>query len=169
MAKAVPPFLLRVLMTADEIIKLLDLQPHPEGGFYRETYRSDKNIPGLDRAYSTGIFYMLIPGAVSKFHALKHDEMFHFYLGNPVTWVLLQPTGQVERVVLGSDIAHGERLQLLIKAGTWFGGYLNDGGQFSLMGTTVAPGFDFADFVFGQKEKLLKEFASAKDEINRLT
>ena len=77
--------------------------------------------------------------------------------------------GKVEKIILGSDIAHGQQLQLLIKAGTWFGGYLNDGGQVGLMGTTVAPGFDFADFVFGQKEKILKEFTSAKDEINRLT
>ena len=156
-------------MTADEIIKLLDLQPHPEGGFYRETYRSDKKIPGLDRVYSTGIYYMLTPGAVSKFHALKHDEMFHFYLGSSVTWVLLHEDGRIEKVILGSDITHGQRLQLLIKAGTWFGGYLNDGGQFGLMGTTVAPGFDFEDFVFGEKENLLKEFTSAKDEINLLT
>jgi len=156
-------------MTADEIIKLLDLQPHPEGGFYRETYRSNKKIPGLDRAYSTGIYYMLVPGAVSKLHALKHDEMFHFYLGNSVTWVLLHDNGRLEKVVLGSDISRGQQLQLLIKAGTWFGGYLNEGGQFGLMGTTVAPGFDFADFIFGQKEKLLKDFPTAEDEINRLT
>jgi predicted cupin superfamily sugar epimerase len=156
-------------MTADEIIKSLDLQPHPEGGFYRETYRSDKTIPGLDRAYSTGIYYMLVPGAVSKFHAIKHDEMFHFYLGQPVTWVLLLQNAQMEKVVLGSDIIKGQKLQLVVKAGTWFGAYLNDGGHFGLMGTTVAPGFDFADFVFGQKEELLKKFPAAKEEINRLT
>jgi uncharacterized protein len=156
-------------MTADEIIKLLQLQPHPEGGFYRETYRSENKIQDLDRVYSTGIYYMLVPGTVSKFHALKHDEMFHFYLGSPVTWALLHKNGQVEKVVLGQDIIKGQQLQLLVKAGTWFGGYLNDGGSFGLMGTTVAPGFDFADFVFGRKEKLLTEFPSAKNEINRLT
>lgn len=166
---AVSPFLLGVFMTADEIIRLLQLQPHPEGGFYRETYRSEKTIPGLNRVYSTGIYYMLVPGAVSKFHSLKHDEMFHFYLGSPVTWVLLLENGKIEKVVLGQDIGNGQQLQLLVKAGTLFGGYLNDGGQFGLMGTTVAPGFDFADFVFGEKEKLLTEFPLAENEINRLT
>jgi predicted cupin superfamily sugar epimerase len=168
MALAVSPFLLGVFMTADEIIRLLQLQPHPEGGFYRETYRSENKIPDLDRVYSTGIYYMLVTGVVSKLHALKHDEMFHFYLGNSVTWVLLHKNGAVEKVVLGQDIVKGQQLQLLVKAGTWFGGYLNDGGLFGLMGTTVAPGFDFADFVFGQKEKLLTEFPSARSEINRL-
>jgi predicted cupin superfamily sugar epimerase len=169
MALAVSPFLFGVFMTADEIIQLLQLQPHPEGGFYRETYRSDKKITGLDRVYSTGIYYMLVPGVVSKLHALKHDEMFHFYLGGPVTWVLLHENGGVEKVVLGQELAKGQQLQLLVKAGTWFGGYLNDGGAFGLMGTTVAPGFEFADFVFGQKEKLLSEFPSARTEIDRLT
>ena len=86
-----------------------------------------------------------------------------------MTWVLLPENGEVEKVVLGQDIGAGQSLQLLLKAGTWFGGFLNDGGKFGLMGTTVAPGFDFADFVFGKKEKLLSLFPSAKDEINRLT
>ncbi len=168
MALAVSPFLWGVFMTADEIIQLLHLQPHPEGGFYRAAYRSEKQIPGLDRVYSTGIYYMLVPGSISKFHALKNDEMFHFYLGSSVIWVLLHKNGEVEKVVLGHDIKKGQQLQLLVKAGTWFGGYLNDGGQFALMGTTVAPGFDFADFSFGEKEKLLIEFPSAENEINRL-
>lgn len=156
-------------MTAEEIVQLLDLKPHPEGGFYRETYRSEQTIPGLNRAYSTGIYYMLVPGTVSKLHSLMHDEMFHFYLGDPVTWVLLQSNGLVEKVVLGPDIAQGQKLQLLVKAGTWFGGYLNDGGKYGLMGTTVAPGFDFSDFVFGKKEKLLNAFPLMRDEIIRLT
>jgi predicted cupin superfamily sugar epimerase len=156
-------------MKAEEIIQQLGLQPHPEGGFYRETYRSTGKIPGLDRVYSTGIYYMLVPGAVSKFHLLKHDEMFHFYLGDPVTWVLLKANGSVEKVVLGSRIGEGQQLQLLIPAGTWFGGYLNEGGQYGLMGTTVAPGFEFADFIFGSREELLKRYSSEKEEVFRLT
>jgi len=156
-------------MTADEIIRFLGLQPHPEGGFYLETYRSGHLIPGLGRVYSTAIYYLLVPGAVSKFHALQQDEMFHFYLGDPVTWVLLHEDGEIEKIVLGQNIVQGQRLQLLVKAGTWFGGYLNDGGGFGLMGTTVAPGFDFKDFVFGQKEKLLNAFPAAGVEIAKLT
>jgi predicted cupin superfamily sugar epimerase len=155
-------------MKADDIIRQLELQPHPEGGFYKETYRSTGKIPGLDRVYSTGIYYMLVPGAVSKFHSLHHDEMFHFYLGDPVTWVLLRH-GQVEKVILGNHLGQGQKLQLLIPAGTWFGGYLNEGGQYGLMGTTVAPGFEFADFVFGSREHLLQAYPSAKEEVLRLT
>ncbi len=157
------------IVTAEEIIEQLALQPHPEGGFYRETYRSTGKIPGIDRVYSTGIYYMLVPGAVSKFHSLQQDEMFHFYLGDPVTWVLLRADGQIEKVVLGPKIDLGQRLQLVIPAGTWFGGYLNDGGLYGLMGTTVAPGFEFADFIFGSREELLKGFPLAKDEVLRLT
>jgi predicted cupin superfamily sugar epimerase len=156
-------------VTADEIIRLLELKPHPEGGFYRETYRSGQTIPGLSRVHSTGIYYLLVPGAVSKLHSLKSDEMFHFYLGDPVTWVLLSPDGKMEKVVLGTAVEMGQTFQLLIKAGTWFGGYLNDGGSFGLMGTTVAPGFEFEDFIFGDKKKLLADFPQAEKEISRLS
>ncbi len=156
-------------MTSAEVIRLLDLKPHPEGAFYRESYRSPNTIPGLSRAYSTGIYYLLVPGAVSKFHSLTSDEMFHFYLGDPVTWVLLRPGGKVEKVVLGNKLDRGNVLQLVIPSGTCFGGYLNEGGNWGLMGTTVAPGFDFADLAFGQKEDLLKAYPSARVEIDRLT
>ena len=156
-------------MTSAEVIRSLDLKPHPEGGFYRESYRSPKTIPGLSRAYSTGIYYLLVPGAVSKFHSLTSDEMFHFYLGDPVTWVLLHPGGKVEKVVLGNQLDRGNVLQLVIPSGVWFGGYLSEGGEWGLMGTTVSPGFDFADFAFGQKDELLKAYPTARAEIDRLT
>src|SRR5258708_22977171 len=156
-------------MTSAEVMRSLNLKPHTEGGFYRETYRNGQIIPGLDRVYSTGIYYLLVPGTVSKFHSLKSDEMFHFYLGDPVTWVLLHPEGKVEKVVLGNKLDRGNVLQLVIPAGTWFGGYLNEGGQWGLMGTTVAPGFDFADFIFAEKEELLRVFHSTQQEIDRLT
>ena len=95
--------------------------------------------------------------------------MFHFYLGDPVTWILLHPDGRVERVVLGNQLDKGQVLQLLVPAGTWFAGSLNEKGEWGLMGTTVAPGFEFEDFVFGKKEELLKSFPSANAEIERLT
>jgi len=79
-------------MTAEEIIRLLDLKPHPEGGFYKETYRSSRTITGTpSRAHSTAIYYLLVPGAVSRMHRLKSDEIFHYYMGGAVTWVLLGP------------------------------------------------------------------------------
>lgn len=160
---------LGVLMNADEIIRKLDLKPHPEGGFYRETYRSSRKIPGTSRVCSTGIYYLLVTGAVSKLHRLAADEMFHYYLGDPVTWVLLGQDGKVRKTVLGNRLESGENLQLSIPADTWFGGYLNEGGAYALMGTTVAPGFEFEDFVLGQRDQLLNRFPTAEAEIRRLT
>lgn len=158
-------------MGAEEIIRSLDLKPHPEGGYYRESYRSAASIPGSNprRVYSTAIYYLLVPGAVSKMHRLTADEVFHFYLGDPVTWVLLEPTGNWRKVVLGPDLGWGQQLQLVIPAGTWFGGFLNEGGNYALMGTTVAPGFEFEDFVVGRRDELLKAFPMAEKEIMKLT
>jgi uncharacterized protein len=156
-------------MTSQEIIRLLDLKRHPEGGYYRETYRSFDAIPGTSQVYSTAIYYLLVPGSVSKMHRLKADEMFHFYLGDPVTWVLLEPSKNVRKVVLGCELEEGQRPQMLVPAGTWFGGSLNKGGNFALMGTTVAPGFEFEDFVLGKPEELLRDFPGAEKEIMELT
>jgi|SRR5581483_1126840 len=158
-------------MKADDLVRLLDLKPHPEGGFYRESYRSPSKIAGSKpiRACSTAIYYLLVPGAISKMHRIKADEVFHFYLGDPVTWVLLDPQGGMKKVVLGKDLSKGQQLQLVIPAGTWFGGYLNEGGAFGLMGTTVAPGFEFEDFELAGREGLLKAYPRAEKEIFQLT
>ncbi len=158
-------------MTADQIIQSLHLKPHPEGGYYRETYKCATFIPHSNprRVYSTAIYYLLVPGAVSKIHRITADEIFHFYLGDPVTWVLLEPRGNMRKVILGRDIGRGQQLQLAIPAGTWFGGYLSEGGSYGLMGTTVAPGFEFEDFELGVRSELLKAFAEAEKEIIRLT
>jgi len=165
------------IVTAEQLIHLLDLKPHPEGGYYRETYRSDVTIPegalGFpyvgDRAASTAIYYMLVPGSVSKFHRLATDEVFHFLLGDPVTWVLLNPDGKMDERVMGSFPDRGHELQLVIPAGTWFAGSLTDGGLFALMGTTVAPGFDFKDFRLADRADLLAAYPQAEKHIVRLT
>jgi predicted cupin superfamily sugar epimerase len=154
-------------MTADLLIKLLDLKPHPEGGFYRETYRSPLALPD-GRSASTAIHYLLVPGAVSKLHRLKHDEVFHFYLGDPVTWTLLTSSGTRE-VTLGNDLLKAQQPQMMVPAGTWFGGSLAQGGKYALMGTTVAPGFEFQDFELGDRAKLLESYPSCREEILRLT
>ena len=158
-------------MTAEEIIRLLDLKPHPEGGYYRETYRSPGISPGSQprRSYSTAIYYFLTPGTSSKMHRLDHDEVFHFYMGDPVTWVLLGPGGRFEKKVLGNRLELGETPQLVIQAGTWFGGYLDEGGRYSLMGTTVAPGFEFQDFHLAERKTLLAGYPAAEKEILRLS
>lgn len=157
-------------MTAEEIIRQLDLKPHPEGGFYRETYRSASTIPGTAaRAYSTAIYYLLVPGANSRMHRLKSDEIFHFYGGDPVTWVLLPQGQEMEKVVMGGALGMSHQVQMVVRAGTWFGGYLNEGGHFALMGTTVAPGFEFEDFEIGSQKELLSLFPLAEKEILRLS
>ncbi len=159
-------------MTLDQIIRSFDLKPHPEGGYYRESYRSSGLIPlreGASRSFSTCIYYLLVPGARSKFHRLASDEIFHFYLGDPVTWILLRDGGKSETKVLGPAIDQDQALQLVIPAGTWFGGFLNEGGNYALMGTTVAPGFDFEDFELAPSEKLLAEFPAAREWILKLT
>ena len=161
-------------MTADQLIDLLDLKPHPEGGYFKETYRSSgqilkSNNGQTDRSFSTAIYYMLVPGTCSKFHKLSSDEIFHFYLGDPVTWVLLGARGGKKKVVMGSGLGQGQELQLVIPAGTWFGGYLNEGGHYALMGTTVAPGFEFSDLVMGRREELLMLYPSVEPDILKLT
>jgi uncharacterized protein len=156
-------------MTAEEMIRLLDLKPHPEGGYYKETYRSQGTIPSTNRVYSTGIYYLLIPGVVSKLHRLTSDEMLHFYLGDPVAWILISPRGEVSQVILGNNLEQKQQLQMVVPAGTWFGGYLVLGGKYALMGTTVAPGFEFEDFELGKRDDLLAKFPKAEREILRLT
>lgn len=163
--------------SAERLIRLLDLKPHPEGGYYRETYRCDEFIPhGClpsrfhgDRHYSTAIYYLLPAGAVSRLHRIASDEVWHFYLGGPFTVVELKPDGSSDHVVLGPDVMGGQRLQHVVKAGTWFGAYPNAGTDYSLVGCTVAPGFDFADFKIAKRTELLAKYPREKETIERLT
>jgi predicted cupin superfamily sugar epimerase len=158
-------------MTSDEIIRKLGLEHHPEGGYYRETYRGPSPIPGLNppKVFSTAIYYMLIPGAVSKFHRLISDEIFHFYLGDPSHWVWLTPDGKMKKVVLGPRLDKGEVPQMAVPAGTWFAGRLAPEGRYCLMGTTVAPGFEFSDLQFADRQDLLRRYPQAEGEILALT
>jgi uncharacterized protein len=164
-------------MTPEQIIKRLALKPHPEGGYFRESYRSEEGIPeealpeGYEgpRHFSTAIYYLLTADTSSRMHRLASDEVFHFYLGDPVEWTLLFPDGEIKRVVMGSLLEQGHTLQMVVPAGTWFGGRLAEGGVFGLMGTTVAPGFDTGDFVLGTREELLKKWPKAEKDIVRLT
>ncbi len=157
-------------MTPEQIIKLLDLKPLPlEGGWYRETYRSDGKIPGTSKNFSTAIYYLLTSDTFSAMHRLPADEIFHFYIGDPVTMLLLHPDGSSEIITLGSDIANGQHVQFAVPAGTWQGSILQDGGVFALMGTTVAPGFDFDDYEAGEGEFLSQKYSDVREWINRLT
>ncbi len=162
--------------TVEELIRLHDLKPHPEGGYYKETYRAPALCersalpPGFkgDRNFSTAILFLLPGGATSKLHRIPADEMWHFYLGDPLTVVQISPRGRVELIRLGHDLGSGLALQHVVPAGYWFGAYCNPGGAYSLVGCTVSPGFDFADFELGKKENLLREFPAARAIIEHL-
>ncbi len=163
-------------MDAQTIIRQLGLQLHPEGGFYRETYRSGETIAaaalppryGKDRSFSTAVYYLLTPDSFSTLHRLRSDELFHFHLGDPVTMLQLHDDGRGETIILGQDIVAGQQLQVVVPRGAWQGMFLNDGGRFALLSTTVAPGFDFADFEVGSREALILQYPSHRALIDRL-
>ncbi|OVE79895.1 hypothetical protein BVY02_02040 [bacterium J17] len=161
-------------MTAAEIIDFLKLSPLPmEGGYFRETYRSNLNIrPGqrnsVERSIATAIYYLLTPTSSSAFHKLKSDEIFHFYLGDSVEMIQIDPAGQLEHFYLGSDIFAAEQPQCLVSAGTWQASFLREGGSFALLGTTVSPGFDFQDFQLGEESLLQKEFPQHSEVIKKI-
>lgn len=163
-------------MNAQEIIKFLRLQPHPkEGGFFRETYRSVDSLSSLpiryrgNRSASTAIYYLLTPDTFSAMHRLASDEVFHFYMGNPVEMLQLFPDGHGKIVSLGADLEAGQSPQIMVPAGVWQGSRLAPGGSFALMGTTVAPGFDFADYESGEREKLIEQYPEFTEMIRGLT
>lgn len=169
---------LMAMLTADRIRELLGLQPHPiEGGYFVETYRSELKLPRsvLGSAYSgeryigTAIFYLLTPDTFSAMHRLPGDEMFHFYLGDPVEMLMLKPDGTSERVMLGRDIGNGMRLQHNVPGGWWQGSRLVAGGAYALLGTTMSPGFDYADYVTGDRNSLAAAYPEEAELIRALT
>jgi hypothetical protein len=166
-------------LTAAEVIGLLGLKPLPcEGGFFAETYRSAlslsaESLPpayGQPRNAGTAIYYLLTPETFSALHRLPGDEVFHFYLGDPVDLVGLGPAPDQGRVVrLGQGLLAGECPQAVVPAGLWQGSCLAPGGRWALLGTTMAPGFDFADYEQGAREPLLEQFPSFAGWIRDLT
>jgi predicted cupin superfamily sugar epimerase len=164
-------------VTADDVIRLLQLQPHPvEGGFFRETYRSVATLPAsalpahrADRSVSTAIYYLLKPGHVSELHVLPGDEVFHYYLGEPVRMLQLRPDGSGKEVTLGSDIAAGQVPQLVVPGGVWQGTWLAADSGFALLGCTVAPGFDYADYTSASRAELTAKWPAFAEQIKVLT
>ena len=162
---------------ARDLIDHLGLQPHPEGGFFRETYRADLSLNAAAlsphfsgaRDASTAIYYMLAAGDRSRLHRLRSDEVWHFYLGDPLQVVELTESGDVTVTMLGTDFAAGQVPQHVVPAGRWFGACPAPESQFSLVGCTVAPGFDFADFDVAARDDLLANYANGSEWIKRLT
>lgn len=159
-------------MTADEIKALLNLEPHPvEGGFYRRTYTSLGVVPlarGM-RAQGSAIFYLLEPGTFSEMHVLASDELFHFYLGDAVEMLQLFPEGGSAVFTLGPDLMADQHVQLLVPAGTWQGTRLVEGGKAALLGCTVTPGFDFADYYSASYAELVEKWPEQAERIRGLT
>jgi uncharacterized protein len=150
-------------MTSDEIKKLLNLEPHPcEGGWFVQTWRSEEVIPqsALPERYpaarhaGTCIYYLLEPGTFSEMHRLASDEIFHFYYGDPIEMLQITPDGAAKRYVIGSDLASGQQVQLIVPKNTWQGSRLIAGGKVALIGCTVSPGFDYADYETGKRDEL---------------
>jgi len=159
-------------MTAEEVIAHLKLQPHPvEGGFFRETYRSNEPLKRGkdDRSISTAIYYLLTPKTVSALHRLPGDEVFHFYMGDPVRMLQLWPDGTTPTLILGTDLNAGQVPQLVVPGGVWQGSLLIEGGSFALLGATMAPGFDYGDYESGDRAELSARYANEAAMIERLT
>jgi predicted cupin superfamily sugar epimerase len=157
------------MLTADRLIDLLGLAPLPgEGGFYRETYRAALPSCRPDRSAATAIYYLLTPDTCSRLHRLASDEVYHYHLGGPVELLLLGPDGG-RVVTLGPDLLAGQQVQTVVPAGTWQGSSLAAGAAFALLGTTVAPGFDFADFEAADAAGLSARYPDFADRIARLS
>ena len=164
--------------TVEALRRILGLVPHPvEGGYFTETYRSADHIPasglpsryGAPRAASTAIYYLLTPDTFSAMHRLASDEIFHFYLGDPVEMLHLHPGGTHQITVMGPDLEAGQRPQVLVPRDTWQGARLIPGGRYALLGTTVAPGFDYTDYETASRATLLATHPTAKPLILALT
>ncbi len=163
---------------AQKLIETLDLVPlEVEGGLFHETYRSTETIPNEalperyrgERCHCTAIYYLLTPGKVSRLHRLASDEIFHFYLGRSITFLLLFEDGRSQRVRLGTDFERGERPQLIVPRGVWQGAYLEEDEGFALMGTTVAPGFEYIDFEVGNADELATIYPDRAEIIRKLS
>ncbi len=165
-------------MTAEEIKRLLNLEAHPrEGGWFVQTWRSEESIPyealpgrySAARAAGTCIYYLLEPGTFSEMHRLASDEIFHFYLGDPIEMLQLHPDGSARTIILGSDLASGQHPQLIVPKHVWQGARLIPGGKLALLGCTVSPGFDYADYETGHAAPLSQEYPAFANLIRQLT
>jgi hypothetical protein len=168
------------MLTADRVIALLGLAPLPqEGGHFRESYRANERIardclPARytdTRPFGSAIYYLLREDTFSALHRLQSDEVYHFYLGQPVEMLLLYPDGRDETLILGPDLEAGQRVQAVAPRGVWQGSRLAHAtpGGFALLGTTMAPAYDAADFALGERAALLAAYPQRAELIRALT
>ena len=159
----------------DQLIRKFNLQQHPEGGWYRQTYKSSESISAAalphrfnsDRFFSTAIYFLLEQGNFSAFHRIKSDECWHFYTGDPLHVYIIDQAGDVKVIVLGNDFENGQCFQYVVPATCWFASRPAPNSKYSLVGCTVAPSFEFDDFeladakelslLYPKHEKIIKE------------
>lgn len=162
--------------SARELIEHLGLMRHPEGGWFRETYRSAEHVHAdalparfdSARAHATAIYYLLEQGDFSALHRIKSDEIWHFHCGSPLAIHVIAPEGGYRRELLGPDVTRGERFQVMVPGGCWFGAELHGAG-FALVGCTVSPGFHFDDFEMADRNALLADHPQHAAMIERMT
>ena len=162
---------------AKELVAKLNLSPHPEGGYFKETYRSLETIPKTAlprrfdgaRSYGTAIYFLLEDGNFSAFHKIQSDESWHFYEGGTLLIYVIHFNGRLEIVKLGRSLSTGEVFQYTVPAGCWFASEPSSGSDYVLTGCTVAPGFDFTDFELATFESLAKQYPQHSTLIKRLT
>ncbi|MCD6017104.1 MAG: hypothetical protein K0S53_225 [Bacteroidetes bacterium] len=164
-------------MTVDLLVNKLALIPHPEGGYYKETYRSTLNIAQQclpkgfngERSVATGIYFLIEKGNFSALHKIKSDETWHFYYGDTLEVIEINEEGTLTSTFIGSDLSEGETFQYTVKANNWFGSRVKGEGKMSLVGCTVYPGFDFNDFELAKREDLVQSFPQHSKIITELT
>jgi uncharacterized protein len=161
---------------AQQWIQRLQLQPHPEGGWYRQTYRATLTLPhpalpshAGDRAASTAIYFLLAGDQFSAFHRLRSDEVWHFYAGSELIVHVIEHGGTYSEILLGNDMQAGQQFQAVVPSGCWFGSSLRHPDTYALVGCTVAPGFDFADFEMAKRAELIAHYPQHRAMIERLT
>ena len=158
-------------------IEKLQLEPHPEGGYYRQTYRADVIISrealpqgfGGARAAATAIYFLIEGKNFSAFHRLCSDELWHFYAGSPLLVHVIDPSGKYSMQSLGNEPDLGQHFQAVVPAGCWFASHVADWQSWALVGCTVAPGFDFADFEIGKRSDLCEQYPQHRSLIQWLT
>lgn len=161
----------------EQIVTQLGLESHPEGGFYKETYRSQGTIESSalpndyqgDRNYATCIFFLLTSDNFSAFHKIKQDEIWHFYAGSPISIHVISNSGDYKKHKIGSDLEKGLSPQLVVYGGDWFASEVEEPNSYALAGCSVSPGFDFADFDLADRNKLSLEFPEYQSIIKKLT
>ena len=162
---------------ADYLIKTLNLLNHPEGGYYKEVYRSKgftemtfgDSDEKVSRSFATSIYFLLASESFSAFHRIRQDEIWHFYEGSPIELFTLNPSGKLSRIVIGANIEKGEYRQYVVPAGDWFASRVLEKNNYSLVACVVAPGFDFKDFELGNREDLIRKFPEHRKVIQELT